>query len=219
MSDDWRLRVTVGGRGEAEELAEQLKHGRLEHGMASGAVDRVIVSVDDREVFLYADGREQLDRARQAIETLAGSRRWSVESRLSRWHPVAEEWEDPDAPLPADESGLAAEYAERIAEEREESRELTRELGAPEWEVRIECRSHRDTVALSERLEGEGLRPVRRWRYLLVGAVDEDSARQLADRLTGEATPGCTITVEGSGAAVAAETPPNPFAVFGGLGG
>lgn len=219
MSDDWRLRVTLPGRGEADELAGELRRGRLEHGLASGAADRVIVSVDDREVFLYADGRQQLERASRAIETLAGSRGWTVASELRRWHPVAEEWEDPDAPLPADESGLAAEHAERIAEEREESRELARELGAPEWEVRIECRSHRDTVALSERLESEGLRPVRRWRYLLVGAVDEDSARELADRLSGEARPGCTITVEGSGAAVAAETPPNPFAVFGGLGG
>jgi hypothetical protein len=173
----------------------------------------VIVSRDDNEVFLYAESRDQLERARLAIENSRAD--GQVQSELRRWHPVAEEWEDPDAPLPSDESGVAAEHAERIAEERQESREL----GAPEWEVRVECRSHRDTVALAERLQGEGLEPVRRWRYLLVGAVDEDAALELADRLTGEAAPGCTVTVEGTGAAVAAETPGNPFAVFGGLGG
>jgi hypothetical protein len=211
MGDDWRLRITLAGPGEADRLADELQQGTLEHQLASGAGQRVIVSRDGREVFLYADRREQLERARQAIEGRGGQ----VQSELRRWHPVAEEWEDPETPLPADESGVAAEHAERIAEEREESREL----GTPEWEVRVECGSHRDTVALAERLESEGLQPVRRWRYLLVGAPDEDSARVLADRLTAEAVPGCTVTVEGTGAAVRAETPANPFAVFGGLGG
>ncbi len=213
MSDDWRLRVTLTGPGPADKLAGQLQQGDLEHTLASGAGDRVIVSRDENEVFLYAGSRDQLERARLAIENSRAA--GQVQSELRRWHPVAEEWEDPDAPLPTDESGVAAEHAERIAEERQESREL----GAPEWEVRVECGSHRDTVALAERLHGEGLEPLRRWRYLLVGAVDEDAARELADRLTGEAGPGCTVTVEGTGAAVAAETPGNPFAVFGGLGG
>jgi hypothetical protein len=217
MSDDWRLRVTLSGPGPADKLASQLHQGDLEHTLASGPGDRVIVSRDDNEVFLYAQSRDQLERARLAIENSRAA--GQVRSQLRRWHPVAEEWEDPDAPLPSDDPGVAAEHAERIAEERQESRELTRELGAPEWEVRVECRSHRDTVALAERLHGEGLQPLRRWRYLLVGAVDEDTARELADRLTGEAGAGCTVTVEGTGAAVAAETPGNPFAVFGGLGG
>ena len=213
MSDDWRLRITLPGPGPADELAGQLQEGSLEHTLASGAGDRVIVSRDGNEVFLYADSREQLERAWTAIESSRGG--GQVQSQLRRWHPVAEEWEDPDAPLPTDASAVAAEHAELIAEERAESREL----GAAEWEVRVECGSHRDTVALAERLQGEGLQPLRRWRYLLVGAADEDAARALADRLGGEIGPGCTVTVEGSGAAVAAETPSNPFAVFGGLGG
>jgi hypothetical protein len=217
MSDDWRLRVTLAGPGPADELAGQLQQGDLEHTLAAGAGDRVIVSRDGSEVFLYAGSREQLERARLAIENSRAA--GPSQSELRRWHPVAEEWADPDVPLPTDESGWAAEHAERIAEERLDSGELTRESGAPQWEVRVECRSHRDTVAVAERLRGEGLEPLRRWRYLLVGAVDEDAARQLADRLTAEAGPGCTVTVEGTGAAVAAETPGNPFAVFGGLGG
>ena len=215
MSDDWRLRVTLAGSGEASELADQLQHGSLEHGLASGAGERVAVSVDDAEVFLYADARPQLDRARDAIDTLAASRGWRAEAELRRWHPAAEEWEDPDAPLPRDASGTAAEHAELIGHEREESAEL----GSSEWEVRIQCHSHHDTVELAERLAAEGMQPVRRWRFLLVGAADEDTARQLADRLTRETPAGCTVTVEGTGAAVRAELPPNPFAVFGGLGG
>lgn len=217
MSDDWRLRVTLAGSAEAEELAEQLAKGRLEHTLSSGSGERVIVSRDDNQVFLYSGTRDQLDRAREAIETRGGTAQ--VQMELRRWHPVAEEWEDPDAPLPTGESDIAAEHAARIAEERQESQELSRELGAPAWEVRVQCHSHRDTVALAERLEGEGLRPLRRWRYLLVGASDEDAARVLADRLSGEVDAGCTVTVEGTGAIVSSETPGNPFAVFGGLGG
>jgi hypothetical protein len=215
MSDDWRLCVRLAGPAEAARLTQQLQEGSLQHDLAAGAGDRVIVSRDGDEVFLYAGTRDQLDRARQAIETAAGSGGTAPRVELRRWHPVAEEWEDPDAPLPADSAGLAAEHAERIADEREESREL----GSPEWEVRVECHSHHDTAALAEQLEGEGLQPVRRWRYLLVGAPDEDSARTLANRLTAEAPAGCTVTVEGSAAAVMSETLSNPFAVFGGLGG
>ena len=118
---------------------------------------------------------------------------------------------------PASQTGAAleSEHAERIAQEDEESRER----GSSEWEVRIECHSHHDTVALAERLEGEGMQPVRRWRYLLVGAADEDAARALADRLAGEVPAGCTVTAEGSGAVAYDLRPPNPFAVLGGLGG
>lgn len=206
--------MTLGTSVEAAELTELLERGGLEHGLSRGIADRVVASRDGREVFLYSDARPQLDRAREAINTLAGARGWRAEAELRRWHPAAEEWEDPEAPLPQEGPGLEAERAERIARERAESQEL----GVPEYEVRVECRSHHDTVALAERLQGEGLQPVRRWRYLLVGASDEDAAQALADRLTAEAPAGCTVTVEGSLAAVAAETPANPFAVFGGLG-
>ena len=215
MNDDWRLRVELGGEDQARALTDRLGAFDLEHELRASFGDRIIVSRDGAEVFCYADTRGQAEAAERAISLLADRHGWQLTTGLTRWHPVAEEWEDPDAPLPADRAGLAAEHAERIADEREESREL----GSPEWEVRVECHSHHDTAALAEQLESEGLQPVRRWRYLLVGAPDEDSARTLAGRLTAEAPAGCTVTVEGSAAAVMSETLSNPFAVFGGLGG
>src|SRR5579884_3752229 len=211
MSDDWRLRATFTDRSDAAALTERLQHGDLEHALAPG---RIAVSRDDREVFLYADAREQAEAAERAISELAGREGWRCETELRRWHPEAEEWEDPGAPLPSGGEALAAEHAERVDREREESREL----GVAEYEVRVQCAYHRDTVELSDRLAAEGLEPVRRWRFLLVGAADEDAARALADRITQEAPPGSRVTVEGSLAAVAAETGVNPFAVFGGLG-
>lgn len=214
MGDDWRVRITLADDRQSTALANQLEQGELEHELAAGADERVIVSLDDRDVFLYSGTREQAERALRAIDRLTAQRGWSTRTELRRWHPTAEEWEDPDAPLPEGAEELAAEREERIARERTESREL----GFSQYEVRVECQSHRDTVALAERLRQDGLRPVRRWRYLLVGAADEASAQALADRLTAEAPAGSMVRVEGSLAAVAAETPANPFAVFGGMG-
>jgi hypothetical protein len=215
MNDDWRLQVTLSDRVHALELAGLLEQGELEHELASSAGERVIVSSDDHTVFLYAGSRAAAEKAAAAVESLGTNLGWSAKTELRRWHPVAETWDDPEAPLPSDESGIAAEHAELIEREKAESAAN----GFSEYEVRIECSSHRDTVALAAKLRGEGISSVRRWRYLLVGAADEDSANALADRLTHEAPAGCNVTVEASLAAVAAETPGNPFAVFGGLGG
>jgi hypothetical protein len=60
---------------------------------------------------------------------------------------------------------------------------------------------------------------VRRWRYVIVGASDEDSAGELANRLRSEAPDGSNVTVEGTAGAALAVRPPNRFALFGGLGG
>jgi len=216
MSDDWRLQIVLDDRGMARKLADSLGAGELEHELRDGYAERVIVSLDEREVFAYAGSRAQAEHAQASIGELCRVRGWRVdEQRLERWHPVAEAWEDPDTPLPADEQDLDQERAELIADEREESAAE----GYPGWEVRVECDSHHDTIALSERLEAEGLRHVRRWRYLLLGATDERSANELADRIRAELPPGSTVAVEGTLPAIASQLPPNPFAVFGGLGG
>jgi hypothetical protein len=65
----------------------------------------------------------------------------------------------------------------------------------------------------------EGLPIARRWKYLVVGAADQDSAEALAARLRDEAPPGSTVTAEGSGSAAYSERPSNPFWFLGGLSG
>jgi hypothetical protein len=54
---------------------------------------------------------------------------------------------------------------------------------------------------------------------VLVGAVDEDSAAQLADRMRAEAPEGSEVTVEGNLRAVYDERPGSRFWMLGGLGG
>lgn len=213
MNDDWRLRIDFHVEKHATEATERLE-SELAYDLKESLHDRVIVSQDEAELFCYTDAEERARAAEQLIRSLASEHGWNLETRIQRWHPIAEQWEDPDAPLPSSAAEQAAEHGELVETEREESAAE----GYPEWEVRVQCASHDDAKRLSEQLSSEGIPTLRRWRYLLVGALDEDSARQLADRLAREAPAGSAATVEVSGRKVleiASSTGRlNPFVIF-----
>lgn len=215
MSDDWRLQVDLHDAGDARSLVELLDSSELQHDLSAAYHDRVIVSHDDACVFLYAGSRKQTEHARELVLTLAKRHGWSVDPDLKHWHPSAEEWEDSDVPLPATDAARLAEHEALIDTERRE----TEERGYPEFEVRADLQSRHEAIRFAERLRGEGLPVVHRWRFLLVGATDEDNAKALAERIRGEAPSGTRVSVEGTWKAAYAERPPNPFAVLGGLGG
>jgi hypothetical protein len=215
MNDDWRLQIDIREETHSRLLLEHLDAQELQHDLSSAFHDRVIVTRDDSRVFLYAGTREQAERARDLIGTLATKHGWTVDADLKRWHPTAEDWEDPDKPLPEDDAAGLAEHEALMAAEREE----TAKSGHPEFEVRVDLPSRHDAVRFAERLGQEGLPVVHRWKFLLVGATDEDSAKALAERIRSEAPSGSRVNVEGTWAKVYAERPRNPFAVLGGLGG
>lgn len=170
-------------------------------------------------VFCYANSRAQADAAQRAIEGLRDQHGWSIETALERWHPLAERWELPDADLPDTPAEVHEEHAELIRSERDESREQ----GFPLFEVRVRCESHREAEELSRKLSSEGILTVHRWRFVVAGANDQDSADALAQRVRTEAPPGTSVTTEGSQQEITQDapyaTPFSPFAVLGGLGG
>lgn len=219
MSDDWRLRIELPSEDAAGELAERLSKFDLPHDLQASYRDRVVVSHDGSEVFCYTDTREQAEAAEKAISVVASEHGWQLTPELHRWHAAAEKWEDPDAPLPQSEAEQAAERAELMQAERDES--LAQ--GFPDFEVRVKCGSRREAEQLAERLQGEGLRCVQRWQFVVLAADDEDTAQALAERIRAEAPPGSTVTAEASVGEAVSEaplaTPFGPFAVFGGLGG
>jgi len=216
MADDWRLQVGLFEHGRAHALTERLAAGKLSDDLEEEFGQRLVVSADPPNVFVYTGDREQAEAAEAKIREVAAEHNWDIEIELRHWHPTAEDWEDPDKPLPETDAEQVAEHQALLAHEREDS-DIR---GYPEYEVRIECGSHHDTVKLDKRLHDEGFPTVRRWKYLLVGASDEDSAKVLADRLRAEVPQGCTVTAEASMRQAYDDEPSRgSFAIFGGLGG
>src|SRR5260221_14771246 len=92
--------------------------------------------------------------------------------------------------------------AERRAEHRRlEDAETAESLatGIAQWEARAECPSHREAVALANKLRSEGQAVVRRWKFLVVLANDEDDARELAKQIRRGAPQDATRPAQQSG--------------------
>jgi hypothetical protein len=213
VADDWRLTVELADEDAARELVGWLHDARLEAGERERLGDRVIVSRDEARVFLYADSEQRAREVERLVLARLGHPA-AGRAELARWHPAEQRWEDASVPLPRSEQEWRAEHERLQAREAAESQAS----GEAEWEVRVELPGHEETVELAERLEAEGIPVVRRWTFLLVGAVNEDEAHALAERLEGEAPEGARIDVEPGGRMVWEVAPGNPFAVFGGLG-
>jgi hypothetical protein len=215
MADDWRLAVTPSEEADPPSVLGWV----LEHELEDEARERlgrrlaVEVGAGDREIYFYGDSEEQIRAAEELVISILAEQGVDARLEVSRWHPLAERWEDPSVPLPRTEAERAAERELLAAEEAAESREE-----GPQWEVRLELPTHQETVALADRLEGEGIPVLRRWKFLLVGAATEAQAEELAARLREEAPKGTVVTVEGSGEMLEDVAFPNPFVVFGGLG-
>jgi hypothetical protein len=216
MDDDFRLQIDLEDDGMAGKVADLLRSGELEHDLKVAAFNQLIVSHEGEEIFVYAADREHIEQARTAVEKLLADKGWEAKLDVRRWHPEAEQWEDPDQPLPGSEAEKAAEHEDRI---EQEDTEVAAHGGLAEFEVRVEFPSHREAHEFAEKLKAEGLEPVRRWRYMVVGAADEDAVNELADRIRAEAPADAKVTAEGSLAAAWAERPVNRFFWLGGLGG
>lgn len=216
MDDDFRLQIDLEDEGVAGKVADLIRSGELEHDLKVAAYNQLIVSHEGEEIFVYAADREHIDQARAAVEKLLAAKRWEAKLDVRRWHPEAEEWEDPDKGLPSSAAEKEAEHEERI---EQEDAEVAAHGGRAEFEVRVEFPSHHEAHEFAEKLAAEGLEPVRRWRYMVVGAADEDAADELAERIRAEAPADAKVTAEGSLAVAWAERPVNPFFFLGGLAG
>jgi hypothetical protein len=200
MNDDWRLQIDLDDAGIGGEISDHLRAAELEHDLRTEFAARVIVSHEGERIFLYAGDRGQLEKAEAVVQGQLDQKGWDAKFDLTHWDEAAEEWEDPDTAEPVEEADVP------------EPGELA------EYEVRVEFPTHREARDFAKRLEDEGLEPVRRWRYMVVGAADEDAANALAERIRAEAPADSTVTAEGSLAAAWRERPPSPFWWLGGLG-
>ena len=68
--------------------------------------------------------------------------------------------------------------------------------GQAGWEVRVELPSHRQAVELAERLQAEGRPVIRRWKYLVLGANNEDDASALAEAIGHEISVKASVDIQ-----------------------
>ncbi|GIU94730.1 MAG: hypothetical protein KatS3mg012_1187 [Gaiellaceae bacterium] len=172
--EDFRVEATLADGERAHALQDDLRAATLgTEGLAG-----VMVTRDGRHVFLYADTEEQARRAEELVRRLAPA----AEVALTRWHPLEEAWKDASLPLPRTPEEEAAELAAREAAEREEAAEE----GDYDWHVVVHLPSRASAVELARALRDAGLSVRRRWRYLVVGALTEERAEELAERIATE---------------------------------
>lgn len=222
--DDWRVTVTLPADEHSGTLVASLAETAVEDDARAALGDRVVVGGGDDPgvVFLYTGSLETAREAESVVGRLVAEHGVEAEYAIHRWHPEEERWEPAAAASTATEVQHEAEH-ERL--ERDEAAE-SEESGESLWEVRIEFDSHRDAVDMAERIESEAddllagytVSVVRHWRYLLIGADNEDQAREIAEAVRGELPSGAELKVEPSGALVWQAVKPSPFAVLGGLG-
>ena len=192
---DWRVTISVTDPAQVPyakravaglQVAEDVHH-RLGRAVAVGA--------GDSQIYLYTGTETAAQEAAAVAGQGLAAQGIRASSALHRWHPLEERWEDADVALPRTDEQRLAEHRRLLADETAESLAS----GVPQWQARVELPSHREAVALADRLRGEGRAALRRWRFLVVGASNEDEARQLAARLRQEAPAGATVRAEHSG--------------------
>jgi hypothetical protein len=203
-SNDWRVTVALHEPERAGHAAASLSTHTVEREVHERLGGRVVVGTDGgHELFLYTHSSDATAAARQSVSELLASHDIQADYTIERWHPVAEEWESADVPLPETSAQVSAERSELDAEETAESLKS----GMALFEVRVQMPRHREAVALAERLSGENYSVVRRWRFLVVGANNADQAEEFAAKIRQEAPADAVVTTEEVG-------PSRPYTVF-----
>jgi len=187
--DDWRVTLSVSQphTGQALRRVEEDIRGQVGRGIGVGA--------GEAQIFLYAGTETAAGEAERIARDVLARHGIAAESAVHRWHPIEERWETPDVPMPQTAAERQAEHQRLVDAETADALAT----GEAQWEVRVELGSHRQAVALARKLEGEGRAIVRRWRFLLVGAGNEDEARELAGQIRREVPADAAVKIELAG--------------------
>jgi hypothetical protein len=182
VAEDFRVEVEFDDEAHGYPLRERLRALNVDDEARARLGTNVVVTRDGSRLFAYTATAEQATEAERIIGELVRDEELTADVRVTRWHPVAEEWRDASLPLPVTAADEDREYAEREAAEAREARDE----GEFDWRVVAELPSRDAAGDLAHRLSGEGLAAKRRWHYVMVGVVTEERAEELADRLRSE---------------------------------
>ena len=195
-SNDWRVTISLTDPAQLEQARQSFSAHEVEEDVRRQLGRSVAIGAGDSQVFLYAGTENAARDAERVARDVLASQGIQAGFALHRWHPIEEQWEDPDVALPRTEAERQAEH-QRL-EDAETADSVA--AGSAGWQARVELESHREAVALAHKLQGDGHPVVRRWKFLVVGANNEDDARALADQIRQEAPPDATVSAEAAGA-------------------
>ncbi len=192
MDDEFQIEVDLDDAAHGYDVRERLRARDLDDDARERLGRDIMVTRDGSRIFLYAGTEEQAREAERTMRALVDEDGLTADIAVTRWHPVEEAWKDASIPLPASVEEEQAEYEAREAAEAEEARQ-THEY---DWHVVVGGLAGRDEArATAERLESEGLPVAQRWRYVVVGALTEEQAEEIAERVRGE-LPEADVSVE-----------------------
>jgi hypothetical protein len=207
VPEDFRVEVELDDDAHGYSLRERLRALDLDDEARDRLGRNVVVTRDGSRLFLYAANEAQAREAERVVHDLVEGDELTADIRVTRWHPVEETWKDISVDLPRTPEAEEAEYAAREAAETREA-ELE---GEYDWHVVIHLSDRNTAADLADRLAAEGLPVAHRWRYVVVGAVTEERAQELAARLRAEVAGDADVSVEAN----LSDVPVRPFQFIG----
>jgi hypothetical protein len=192
VAEEFRVEVQLEDPGHGYSTEARIRALDLDDDARERLGSKVMVTRDESRIFLYATSDAQAREAERVVRELVAADELVADIRVTRWHPVAESWEDASIPLPSSPEGEAAEVAVREAAEAHEA-EIE---GEYDWHVVVHAPSRSDALELSERLRAEGLPVRRRWRFVTVGVLTEERGVELAERLRSELPGEADVRIE-----------------------
>jgi hypothetical protein len=207
VDEDFRVEVELDDDAYGYSLWERLRALDLDDQARKLLGANVVVTRDGSKLFLYAVNETQARAAERVVRGLVEAEALTAEVLVTRWHPVEETWKDASVDLPRTPQEEDAEYASREAAETREA-ELE---GGYDWQVVVHLRGRDEAGDLAGRLAADGLPVARRWRYVVVGAVTEERAEELAERLRAELAGHADVSVEAN----LSDLPLRPFQFVG----
>ena len=193
--DDWRVTISLASQVQVGQAQQALSVHEVEEDVRRQLGRTIVVGAGGSQIFLYAGTEIAATEAQRVARDVLAGHDIRAEFALHRWHPIEEEWESPDVAMPQTEAERQAEHQRLVDAETADSLDA----GFGRWQARVEFPSHREAVALARKLEGEGQTVVRRWKFLIVRADNEDDVRELAGQIRREAPPDAVIRIEEPG--------------------
>ena len=190
--DEWRVEVTLDYSEHGNRLGERLGALDLDDEFRERLGRRIIVTRDGPNLFAYSRDPAAVREARSVIERILEEDDLQATVAVTRWHPIEEAWQDAELPLPADADAEATEReANEVAEEAERE-----QSGEYDWQVAVEhVGGFRDAHELAGKLREAGLDAEAHWSHVLVGALTEERADALVERVRQIAPGGARIQV------------------------